>query len=423
MGAGWALAKYGDTMSNSKGLYCRTCQTTISESHFRMTCVDCGNPLEIRYDLEKVKIALADRNPEGASESSLMLWRDILPIGRSELIERVSIGETQTPLVTSSHIGRDLNIEDLRFKLEMGPTLSLKDRGTSLCALKALELGYDTVCVASSGNNAASVAAYAAKAGLVAVVFIQKDTTPAKIYKVLVYGARVVRVDGDMSVASKLCGEMIERHRWFQCGGPNPYRLTAKRTVAYEIFRQLGDGVPDAVFIPCGGSAGMVAAYNGFSELLQMGLIPSMPRLIGVQLAACDPITQAYQEGRDQVEPVEKKPSFSDALMNNNPYWGNRAIHAVRDTDGLILSVCDEEVADEIHRLGSREGLFVEPAGAVSVAGLRKVVSEKRLPRIQSAVCMLTGHGLNAPQAVFGSHALPNAIAPEVPAVESYLDL
>jgi threonine synthase len=279
------------------------------------------------------------------------------------------------------------------------------------------------MCVASSGNNAASVAAYAAKADLPAVVFIQKDTSPAKIYKVLIYGARVVRVNGDMSVASRICGQMLQRHRWLESGGANPYRLTAKRTAAYEIAAQLGNQVPDAVFIPCGGSAGIVAAYNGFSEMVEMGLVPSMPRLIGVQLTACDPITQAYEEGRDQVTPVDKRPSFSDALMNNNPYWGNRAVMAARKTGGFFLSVTDDEVANAIRLLGSREGLFMEPAGAVSVAGLLKTLSEKRLSQPDNAVCMLTGHGLNAPKAVFDSWPLPEVIEPKVEAVESYLSL
>jgi threonine synthase len=208
-----------------------------------------------------------------------------------------------------------------------------------------------------------------------------------------------------------------------QSGGPNPYRLTAKRTAAYEIVHQMGGQVPDAVFIPCGGSAGMVAAHNGFSEMAEMGIIPSMPRLIGVQLSACEPVTRAFEEGRDEVTPVEKKPSFSDALMNNNPYWGKRAVMAARDTGGLILSVSDDEVAETIRLLGSTEGLFMEPAGAVSVAGLRSVLAKNRVGKLNRAVCMLTGHGLNAPHAAFDSQALPEVITPEVSAVESYLGL
>ena len=388
-----------------------------------MVCAHCGDPLDVGYDLSEVRMALQKEATPSVPDSFLKQWESILPIDRPELIDRVSLGEPQTPLVQSSAMGEELGVGDLRFKVEMGPTMSLKDRGTCLCALKALELGYDTLCVASSGNNASSVAAYAAKAGLNAVVFIQKDTSPAKIFKCLVYGARVVRVDGDMSVASALCGKMLRRHRWLQAGGPSPYRLAAKRTAVYEIVKQLGDRAPEAVLIPCGGAAGMVAAFNGLSELVEMEFLPAMPRLVGVQLAACDPITRAFDEGRANVMPVTKTPSFSDALMNNTPYWGKRALVAARETNGFFLSVSDQEVADAIRHLGSREGLFAEPAGAVSVAGLRKAVDDARLTQLQSAVCMLTGHGLNAPQAAFSSQELPAIVAPEVKAVESFLGL
>jgi len=408
-------------MSAALGLVCRTCNRIIPESDFRMVCGTCRTPLEVGYDMEKLKQALQKRTPVDSATSLLESWRGILPIDRPELIERVCIGETQTPLVKSAALGRTATVGALYFKLEMGPTLSLKDRGTSLCALKALELGFDTLCVASSGNNAASVSAYAAKAGLRAVVFIQKDTSASKIFKMLAYGTRVVRIDGDMSTASRLCGEMLRRHRWMQAGGPNPYRLAAKRTAAYEIVHQLGGRAPDAVLVPCGGSAGMVSAYRGFCEMAEMGMIPSVPRMIGVQLSACEPITRAFEAGRDRVEPVEKRPSFSDALMNNTPYWGDQALEAVRRSGGVMVSVSDQEVADTIRLLGATEGLFVEPAGAVSTAGLRKLAGGGFLTSRDTAVCMVTGHGLNAPRAAFGSEPVPEIVAPEVEAVESYL--
>jgi len=405
------------------GLNCQKCRKIISDSEFHFVCSDCGDPLDFLFDLEKIKSALSRIKSDSISDSLLSQWQEILPIEKPELIDEVSLGETQTPLLTSRKLNEKLNIPQLFFKIEMGPTLSLKDRGTSLCTLKALEMGYDTLCVASSGNNAASVAAYAAKAGIPAIVFIQKDTSPAKVCKSLMYGARVVRIDGDMSIASKICGEMLKRHRWMQAGGPNPYRLAAKRTVAYEIYYQLGLQAPDVICIPCGGAAGMVAAFNGFFELYNMGLIPALPKMIGVQLAACDPITRAFDQGRHQATPVEIKPSFSDALMNNNPYWAARALVAARKTGGFFISVSDQEVADAIRLLGSHEGLFTEPAGAASFAGLRKALSEKRLPLFQKAICMLTGHGLNAPKAAFEVEKLPELIAPEVKAVESYLNL
>jgi threonine synthase len=279
------------------------------------------------------------------------------------------------------------------------------------------------MCVASSGNNAGSVAAYAARAGLPAIVFVQRDAAPAKFAKMLAYGAHVVRVDGDLSTAGRLCGQMRKNRRWMESGGPNPYRITAKRLVAYEICQQMGGEVPDAVVFPCGGCAGIVAAHSGFSELMAMGLIAKLPKLIGVQLTACDPVTQAFEQGRSEVAPVVKQPTISDALTNNNPYWGARAIAAVRDTGGLFISVSDEEMDRMRMELGATEGLFLEPAGAAAAAGLKKALNENRIRGLRQVVCTVTGHGLNAPNASNRNQPVPKLLSPEPAAVEAYLGL
>jgi threonine synthase len=167
----------------------------------------------------------------------------------------------------------------------------------------------------------------------------------------------------------------------------------------------------------------MVAAFHGLSEMVAMGFLPAMPTLVGVQLSACDPITRAFEEGRDNVTPVEKQPSFSDALMNNNPYWGEQALVAARATGGFFISVSDNEVADSIRLLGSEEGIFTEPAGAVSMAGLRKAIETDHLEKSLSAVCFLTGNGLNSPHAAFASREPLEVVAADVKAVEAYLNL
>ena len=409
-------------MSHAIGLWCGQCGATIPEAAFRLRCPACNGLLEVRFDLDRMKQALASGEPGLLSGSLLRQWLDILPIDDPSLIDRVTLGESVTPLVRSSVLGRNLGIENLWLKLEfMGPTLSLKDRGTSLCVLKALELGYDTVCIPSSGNNAGSVAAYAARAGLRAVVIVQRDLSPIKVFKTVAHGARVVRVDGDMATASRVCSALLERHRWFHCGGANPYRPAAKRTVAYEIVRQLGGTVPDAVAFPVGGATGIAAAYTGFVEMRDMGLIPSLPRLIGVQLDACDPLTRAFDAGSEEIRPAPARPSVSDAILNNNPTQGPQALRAARSTGGLFVSVSDAECVQAIRSLAGREGLFVEPAGGVSVAGISRIAREKRLQGLRTVVCMLTGHGLNLPGGVVDVDAMPEIVAPEVAAVEAYL--
>ncbi|MBI2833787.1 MAG: threonine synthase [Acidobacteria bacterium] len=410
-------------MSNASGLFCQTCGSETPESHFQLTCVACGGRLEVRYDLDRIKHAWPGLPRGDSGRSVLHQWLDLLPIERPDLIERVSLGEQTSPLIRSSRLGKGTGLDDLRFKLEyLGPTLSLKDRGTSMCALKALELGFHTLCIPSSGNNAASVAAYAAKAGLSAVVFIQRDVSPAKVLKILAHGAKIVRVDGDMSAAGDVCRGLLKSRRWLQCGGANPYRFTAKRTVAYEIVHQLDGRVPDAVVFPVGGATGIASAHAGFQEMVQLGVIPSAPRLLGVQLAACDPITRAFDAGTDELPMLPHGRSVSDALLNAVPFYGVQALRAARATGGAFVTVSDEECVTVVRRLAREEGLFVEPAGGVSVAGLLKLAAQGRLEGVHSAVCMLTGHGLNVPTAAFGVENLPDPVAPNVAAAEAYLD-
>lgn len=388
-----------------------------------MSCPDCGSPLEIDCDLEQIQRFLKRSWPQPDGATLLAQWEKLLPLPHPELIAACSLGETQTPLIRSNKIGPRLGLNDLRFKVEIGPTLSLKDRGSSLCSLKALEFGFEAMCVASSGNNASSVAAYAARAGLTAVVFVQRDVATAKFAKMSSYGARVVRVDGDLSQAARMCSHVLERKRWMDSGGPNPYRIAAKRLVAYEIIAQLQGEVPDAVIFPCGGCAGIVAAYLGFRELMEMGLIRQMPRLIGVQLTACDPVTQAFEKNRIDVSPVDITPTISDALTNNTPFWGNRAIVAARETGGFFISVTDEDVTLMAAEIGAAEGLYLEPAGAAAPAGLRRALNENRMQPMNRVVCTVTGHGLNARQSSIRRQDVPEPIAPDPDEVAAYLGI
>ena len=373
------------------GLVCRECGKRIPEAECALSCPDCGAPMRVMFSEASLRQALSAGLPAPEGRSFLRQWRSILPISDESLIDRVSLGEAETPLLPSHRYGEKLGIPDLYFKVEQGPTLSLKDRGTALCVLKALEFGCKTVCLSSSGNNAASVSAYGSRAGLNPVVFVQKHVSAAKIFKSLVYGGRVVRIDGDMAAASRICGEMVKRRKWFQCGGPNPYRIAAKRTFAYGIVQQLGRA-PDTVLIPCGGGAGMVAAHDAFREMFAAGVIDRMPRLVGVQLQACDPTARAFHEGRDAVTPVDKKPSLSDADF----------IRTIRE-------------------LGREEGLFTEPAGSVSVAALRYLVKVPGFENPGLTVCNLTGHGLNVPQVATDESETPGVIPPTVEAVEAFL--
>ena len=401
-------------------LVCRDCGTTLAESEFSLTCPKCGAPLRVEFQAESIREALKHGMPAYDARSYLYQWRSILPISDETLIDRVSLGETETPLLRSNRYGQKRGIPELYFKVEQGPTLSLKDRGSSLCVLKAIERGCRTVCLSSSGNNAASISAYGSRAGLHSIVFVQKQVSAAKIFKCLVYGGTVIRINGDMAASSRICTEVAQSKGWYLCGGPNPYHVAGKRTFVYGIVQQLGRA-PDTLLLPCGGGAGMVAAFDGFSEMLAAGIIDRMPRIVGVQLAACNPVTAAFRNERDTVVPIEKKPSLSDAIMNNSPYWGKYCLQAVRSTGGTMLEVTDEEFLCAIRELGRTEGLFVEPAGAVSIAALDKLLKLPGFEHPGVTVCNLTGHGLNAPQIATRDDEYPDVIEPTIEAVETRL--
>lgn len=403
-------------------LCCRDCGAIILEKEFALVCNVCGAPLRVTFSSSFLKQELSKGFSDPDDRSFLHDWLPFLPIANADDISKICLGETETKLLPSLRLGKAHGIEQLYFKLEMGPTLSLKDRGTALCVLKALEFGCDTVCLSSSGNNSASIAAYGARANLRTVVFVQKNVSPAKLAKCMVYGGKLIVVDGDMAVASKLCSEMVRKHGWFQCGGPNPYRLAAKRLMAYGLVRQLGKA-PDTVLIPCGGGAGLVSAYDGFLELFEAGIIDRLPRLIGVQLEACNPTALAFEAGKSSVTPIQKKASISDAIMNNNPYWGKYCLQAVRKTGGTFISVSDAEFLEAIRNSARQEGLYLEPAGAVTVAALAKLVSMPNFSNPGVTVCSLTGHGLNFPQATAADHTLPEPIEASEEAVARALAL
>lgn len=403
-------------------LICRICGKHFSENEKIMSCPQCHAPLWVQYDMATLRSALSPHMPLPCA-SFLRQWKSILPLENEALIDCVSLGEPESPLLASRRIGQELGIDSLYFKLEMGPTLSLKDRGTAFCILKALEHGYKGVCIASSGNNAASVSAYAARAGIPSYVIIQENVSPSKVMKSIAYGAKVVRVKGGMPEASQVCAQLSERFQWVNCGGPNPYRIAAKRIAGYEIVRQLG-AAPDAVVMPCGGGAGLVAMHEAFKEMYKMEIIKKIPRLYGVQLAACNPTEVAFRAGKDEVVPIEKRPSLSDAIMNNNPFWGKYDLIAARETGGGIFSVSDEEFLLTIRHLGKQEGLFTEPAGSVAVSALAKIrAQDKAFAECKTVVCTVTGHGLNAPKVAVNADEIPGVIPATVEEAITFLQL
>jgi len=412
-------------MNYATSFQCIECGKTYDISIMRYLCDKCKAYLEITYDFPadiRRRIETAARLCQ--REPILRRWQDVLPLKNSDLIDIVSIGERETPLMESSRLGDHIRIKTLFLKCEHYlPTCSLKDRSMALVVAKALEYNYSTVSIVSSGNAASSLAAYASKAGLKSVIFVRSKSNPSKFSKALLTGAILVRIDSHLADIAKSYELLCKEYSWYDCNGTvNPFRCEAKKTCAYEIASQLDWNFPDWVLVPTSTGNGLVACGIGFRELYNVGLISKIPKLVAVQLEACAPIYTAFQEGRQNVTPVVPDKSVSDTLLNGNPEAGSKVLDWVRNTDGRVLTVTDDETIEAMKYLGHYTGLFSEPAGAVSIAAAKKMRISGEINENDVVVCLITGHGLNQPDIALQISDLGPVIPNEFDAIKKYIN-
>ncbi len=311
-----------------------------------------------------------------------------LPV--TEATPRVDLGEGSTPLVRSRQIGPSLGIDGLYFKLEScNPSGSFKDRGMVVAVAKAIEGGAKAVLCASTGNTAASAAAYAAACQLECIVFLPKGAiAPGKLSQSIAYGARIVAIDGIFDDTLRLAREFCDKHDQVALvNSVNPHRIQGQKTAAFEIVDQLGEA-PDNLFIPVGNAGNITAYWTGFKEYVDAGIASTLPRMMGYQAAGAAPIVKG--------EIVEDPQTIASAIRIGNPASWQSAVAARDDSGGLIDAVTDDEILEAYRRLARDEGIFCEPASAASVAGLIKASREGSLTG-QSSVCILTGNGLKDP--------------------------
>jgi len=319
----------------------------------------------------------------------LYRYGELLPITAQTPL--LTLGEGDTPLVRAPHLEDLLGCRELYLKLEgCNPTGSFKDRGMVMAIAKALESGSRAVICASTGNTSASAAAYAARADLEAIVLVPEHYVAlGKLAQAIIYGARVVMVDGNFDDALRLVRGLSQRHPVTLVNSVNPYRLQGQKTAAFELCDSLGDA-PDILAIPVGNAGNISAYWMGFKEYYQMGKISRLPRMVGFEAEGAAPIV------RGQV--VEKPETVATAIRIGNPASWKLAEAARDESGGLIDCVSDQEILEAYRLLSSKEGVFVEPASATPVAGLGKLVSQGRLNLKDSrVVCVLTGNGLKDP--------------------------
>ncbi|HUG47376.1 MAG TPA: threonine synthase [Candidatus Limnocylindria bacterium] len=331
----------------------------------------------------------------------LQRYAAFLPV--SEATPPLSLGEGYTPLVHARNLGRAIGCPLLHLKVEgNNPTGSFKDRGMVLAVAKALEEGADAVVCASTGNTAASAAAYGAAADLEVVVVLPRGQIAlGKLLQAQMAGARVVAVDGNFDDALRVVRGLVEEgsdgRRVALVNSVNPYRIEGQKTAAFEVCEDLG-GAPDYLAIPVGNAGNITAYWRGFGEYLKAGLVEARPRMLGFQAEGAAPLVVGRR--------VERPETIATAIRIGDPASGEGALRARDESGGVIEAVSDDEILSAYRDLARLEGIFVEPASAASVAGVRKLAAAGHIDPGATIVCVLTGHGLKDPDSA-GRNVLP----------------
>ena len=385
----------------AEALKCKECETRYP-LEARYVCERCFGPLEVAYT---APASAADELKRRIQAGPLTLWRyaDFLPVER---VPRSSLPTGWTPLVRADRLAERLGLGELWIKNETAnPTHSFKDRVVSIALARAVELGFDTVACASTGNLAGAVAAHSAYAGLPAYVFIPADLEPEKILSAGAYGAQIIGVRGNYDAVNRLCTEISgEREGWaFVNVNVRPYYAEGSKTLAYETAEQLGWELPDRVVAPIASGSLFTKVARGFEDFLAAGLVSGeLPAMHGAQAVGCSPVAQAFDAGTDVCRPV-KPDTIAKSLAIGNPADGPYAVDLARRTGGSVSAVSDDEIRAGIRLLAETTGIFTETAGGVTTAVLAKLAERGEIGPGDRVVAYITGDGLKTLGAVEGS--------------------
>ncbi len=370
-------------------LRCIDCGSRFESDPPGYTCSRCGGLLEaVREGGALSRAELFGRTGEG-----IWRFRSLLPFDAD--VRPVSLDEGHTPLIRTVNLSEELGVKNLYVKNEgQNPTGSFKDRGMTVSVTRAVQSGVRVLICASTGNTSASMSAYAARAGVMAAIIVPAGKVAAgKMVQATAYGAAIIRVDGTFDDALAMLLQTIAGLPGFSgMNSVNPYRLEGQKSAAFEIYEQLGFSVPDYVVLPVGNAGNISAIWKGFRELRDFGITKKVPRMAGVQAEGASPIAKAFWKGSDAVVPVQNPNTVASAIRIGKPASAKKALAALKESNGMMLTVTDEEITSARRLLASKEGIFVEPASATPIAALKEVGG--RLEKDAVVVCVATGNGL-----------------------------
>jgi threonine synthase len=374
---------------------CSACGKSYSASEINTYCLDCQAPLLTQYDLAAVR-GRVDRDEIFSRPRGMWRWHELLPVDHPENV--ISLGEGDSALLHLPNLGKELGLPHLFVKDESNnPTGSFKARGLSVAISKAKELGLQKVIIPTAGNAGGAMAAYAARAGLQAYIFMPRDTHRANIEESRMAGAEVVLVDGLISEAAGMAGEKARKEGWFDLSTfKEPYRVEGKKIMGYELAEAMNWSLPDVIVYPAGGGTGLVGMWKAFAELDTLGWLAStkLPRLVVVQAEGCAPIVKAFHEGAAYCDFWLNAHTLASGLRVPKSFADHLILQDLHESHGTAIAVSDEAITRAQLQMGKKEGIFCAPEGAATLAALLQLVQLKWLQPEEQIVLFNTGSGL-----------------------------
>ena len=382
-----------------------------------LTTCACGGILDIQYDYAAIRRDFSPRELEQNNDWSMWRYRPFLPVEETTTPPPLRVG--WSPLYQADRLAKELGLKKLYVKDDgLNPTASLKDRASAMAVAKAKEAGARTIACSSTGNAASSLAGNAAAAGFETYIFVPSRAPKGKVAQLRIFGATVISVDGSYEDTFELSKAAIDRWGWYNRNAAiNPYLSEGKKTVTLEIMEQLHWQVPDFIALSVGDGCTIAGAWKGLKDLHAAGFIDRLPRLIAVQAEGCCPLNRAILTGKPW-EPMEEN-TLADSIAVGVPRNPDKALNAIRESNGVAVNVSDEEILAAMRLLGRTQGVFGEPAGVTGTAGVKKALELGLISPDSTVVSIVTGNGLKDVQNGIRAAGEPMLVKPDMDALLS----
>ncbi|HNR03419.1 MAG TPA: threonine synthase [Bacillota bacterium] len=402
-------------MSKVLKLKCVKCGREYNEAEILYTCRDCGidGILDVELDYDSIRKELTREYLKNNKDYSLWRYLPAIPLEKTGGIQPLQVG--WTPLYNIKSLSKETGLSSFFLKDDSrNPTASLKDRASAVGVAKAVELGRNVMCAASTGNAASSLSGFAAVAGIKTYIFVPETAPEAKVTQLLIYGSNVFLVKGTYDEAVELCFKAAEEFGWYNRScAINPYLVEGKKTISYEICEQLDWKAPDIAVVAVGDGCTIGGVWKGFKECFELGLIDKFPKIVGVQAENSNPVTRAFNKKTYEFE-YRVPDTLADSISVGIPRNGIKALNALHESGGYMVDVSDEEILAAMKILAQKTGVFGEPAGVTSFAGIMKMKELGLLKGDEKVVSIVSGSGLKDIKSAVKAAGKANHVEPDL---------